>query len=361
MFVLFQAWKKYKFQFWAFGDHSQCTAPVSGWIYYHKNPIWMEMCGNTMVKMQYKPDIGRYDSTLWQSLKMLQDRGRLDPSFKEDTPPLCYKHITATNAERHSVNKGCFERWIAEHDKTVVSIAGFRACVGLHVMVYQESKKESNLFKTQVWTIKKIDCKTRMVSLTMEEAEPLEIDFDTFRRLFDYAFATTAHKIQGVTIKEDYIIHETNKMSFNVLYTAMSRGVTRSKVHLTDVDWDLPYCLDTPQACERMTMDKMRIRKTLGRVYRITVASGRTYIGQTQQQLNELCRCDRHQVKWARMRSARMHMISPLTMNWGSGFVHAFQLRAADDHDAHDHVRGNAPPGPHAYACCTVSDTCARA
>jgi hypothetical protein len=53
-----------------------------------------------------------------------------------------------------------------------------------------------------------------------------------FSKKIVVAYCYTNHKVQGITIKEDYIIYEWNKMSIRERYTAYSRCIDGSKVRL---------------------------------------------------------------------------------------------------------------------------------
>ena len=49
--------------------------------------------------------------------------------------------------------------------------------------------------------------------------------------IFEPFFCQTIYRFQGLTIKDDYTIHELNIMTKRELYTSLSRGVSLNKVH----------------------------------------------------------------------------------------------------------------------------------
>ena len=88
-----------------------------------------------------------------------------------------------------------------------------------------------------------------------KDNESKTIPDEVFSKLFKLGFCATVQKYQGATIRQDYNIRDTKKMSFNEMYTALSRGVSLNKVHFNYTDkicyTDLP-----PTA----TNDKILIR-----------------------------------------------------------------------------------------------------
>jgi hypothetical protein len=231
MFMLMKAWKKFGFQVICFGDPDQCPAPIDDWVPYHKNPLFMEMCGHTVIEMQYKEGYSRYDKPLHSALLKFKETGKLTTWLNRSNPPPVYKHIVYTNRMRSELNEECFNRWIKEKKAEVIKIKTFNVCIGLPVMCYNGTDKSREIFKTQEWIIVNVNKEDEQIGL-QRELKYVDIPWDTFCELFDYSFAITAHKCQGITIKEDFIVHETNIMTWEIAYTAISRGTALSKVHI---------------------------------------------------------------------------------------------------------------------------------
>jgi AAA domain len=207
------------------GDPNQCKAPVNDWVRYDTNPAFISMCGGYEIRMKYKPGYARFDQALYQSLCDLMQTKKLD--WDCNTVP-SYQNICFTNDERHRINKECFERWVAEHDSTIVEF-GFPVCVGLPVLVYEDADKKLGIYKTQKWTVKAVE--DDKIYLTLKDRE-VYLDRKQFKKTFAYSFAMTAHKCQSMTIEGHYNIYEADRMKLDVLYTAMSRGRKREYVHL---------------------------------------------------------------------------------------------------------------------------------
>jgi ATP-dependent exoDNAse (exonuclease V) alpha subunit len=98
-------------------------------------------------------------------------------------------------------------------------------------MCYNGTDKIRGIFKTQEWIITDVDKTEEKIGLC-REGKYVVLPWNEFCELFEYSFAITAHKCQGITIKEDFVVHETNIMIWEVAYTAISRGTALSKVHI---------------------------------------------------------------------------------------------------------------------------------
>jgi hypothetical protein len=253
MRVLLSAAQQYGFPVWAAGDYRQCTAPVNNPVEYHTNPLVLNMCGNRVAVLQYKVGTGRYDDSLYQAIQTFQRTGKL--TAWKDAPPapsLCDTNICLTNAKRKQLNAACLAQWLMSHSHGALVNVGtekapFMVCTGLEVMAYHGHIHEHGILKTQVWTVTAIDGDASTVTLAMREKPMVVLPWQQFVNVFDYRFAMTVQKCQGLTVQE-FIVHELDhpRMTFNVVYTAISRGVTKGRVHLRDVrNWERVY---TPQA-----------------------------------------------------------------------------------------------------------------
>jgi predicted GIY-YIG superfamily endonuclease len=94
----------------------------------------------------------------------------------------------------------------------------------------------------------------------------------------------TTHKCQGVTIHGHYNIYESERMSADVLYTAMSRGTKREYVHLVSKKSGRYY---ESSRADSVLVAHEPIKMKTGRIYRIDLSDGSVYIGKTIQTLEE--------------------------------------------------------------------------
>ncbi len=267
---------KYGVKIIAFGDPDQCKAPVDAWIAYESNRIFLRMCGNLVVNAQYKKEFARYDESLYRALLEFKATKLLNwPCDRVKS----WRNLCLTNKTRNRVNAECFAAWVEEHDAKVVQF-GMNLCIGLPVMAYDDHIREIGVFKTQVWTVQAVG-----KTITLErEGKTIELDKPTFNKVFDYSFAMTVQKCQGITIHEPYNILEASQMSADVLYTALSRGTTRSHVHIDSVR-RTPY---KPTSRERVVETKIHPENLkVGRIYRIDMEDGSVYVGRTEQTLEE--------------------------------------------------------------------------
>jgi hypothetical protein len=192
------------------------------------------------------------------TLEVFLRTDRLVPGLRKDVVPETFRNLCFTDRKRQELNRECAERWIGQSKEPVVSMCGMRLCVGMPVMVYHETDKSNDLFKTQEWAVSGIDVANRSVLLE-REGRVVSLDWREFRRVFDYAFATTTHKFQGKTIHEDFVIHEVASMPNKVLYTALSRGTALSKAHLKDANFDKVY---SPQSRAESLLVKLKDLET---------------------------------------------------------------------------------------------------
>lgn len=280
MRCLLEAQSKYGFALWAAGDHNQCCAPVDNPVAYHTNPHFLAACGNRVFHMAYKPDTGRYDAELQEAVEQFQSTCTLAawrdrPARDASTP--CYTNICFTNKKRATLNAALLDAWVADngqglHDtpprltqvgRTVTSQA-FLVAPGLPVMVYYDHIMEHEIFKTQTWTVDLLDPDEKTITISTREpgvggaetTREVVLEWAKFCAVFDYSFAITVHKCQGLTLDE-YVIHEAADMSFNVLYTAISRGRTLGAVHIDHSgvkDWNHEY---EPQVTDRPMLLKL--------------------------------------------------------------------------------------------------------
>ncbi len=140
------------------------------------------------------------------------------------------------------------------------------------------------MYKTQVWVVVAISDGV----ITLErEGERITLSASMFTKVFDYSFATTVHKCQGLTFNEHYNVYEAEKMTLELLYTAISRGTRLAYVHVVS-------CAARPyQPIRRsasITVELAKPVKHVGRVYCITLSDGSMYIGKTTKSLQERLR-----------------------------------------------------------------------
>ena len=260
------------------GDQNQCKAPVDNWVRYDTNPLFLKMCGQYVVTMKYKPGFARYDEALYASLmSFLKDRVLTDWTCSEVES---YKNICFSNDKRRIVNKLCLSRWVKEHNAKLIDF-GFPVCVGLPVMAYDDADKDLGIYKTQTWEVKAI---TKDKIYLLRNGVEVYLNKSQFKSIFNYAFAMTCQKAQGITIDGHYNIYEAQRMSADVLYTAMSRGTKREFVHIVSKRGGRYY---ESSRADSVLVRHEPIKMKTARIYRIDLGDGGVYIGKTTKTLEE--------------------------------------------------------------------------
>lgn len=233
-------------RFLLFGDPAQCPAPVENWVAYERNASVAELCNWTRVDLTYK--YHRYDDAMYAALTRFREYGALDPgAWMFGAIPASFS-ICATNKFRVAQNTSMLHAWCAARGIASASLVHvnkgdyLRVAPGVPLMVYHGTNPTLGLYKTQRYVVRSVDADSKSAELVyaafedvdtdfnMDAREPRLVDFSTLTQYFDYAFCATAHKIQGVTLRMPYNVYEAERMDRNVLYTALSRGTTLSKI-----------------------------------------------------------------------------------------------------------------------------------
>ena len=244
MAILLQATKRYGIKVVAAGDPNQCTAPVGYPVDYVSNPLFLSMVGGNIIPMTYKTGSGRYDAPLKDALGIFQSSGRLSAWVDHPPPPTpTFNHVLGNlcllNKTRTSLNKAALAVWKGDHPgipSTTVHWCNRRSlwiAAGLQLMVYHDNLRSRDILKTQLWEVQLFD-EEHVTLRNIADDRLLELTSLEVARVFDYAFATTVHKAQGLTIEAPYMVHDVAHfyMSKNVLYTALSRGRSFATVYL---------------------------------------------------------------------------------------------------------------------------------
>jgi len=280
MALLVRAQKKYGFKVICFGDERQCVS-IGEFVSFHTNPLFLEMCGNVVVSLKYKENYARYDKAMYNALCEFDRTSKLSDAWFQELP-LTYTHLCYSNTKRQALNKECLDRWVKEHNATLIDVGGMKVCVGLAMTVYYENDKEAGFFKTQDWIVEGVaDGKVHLT----RGGEKRWIVAKDFKAMFDYSFAKTTHRSQGITIENKYVIWEADRMSKNTLNTALSRGTCLANVFVAGKKITKTFYPDQGGNTQ-IPMKDLIVKYKIGRIYRMRLA-GLTYIGRTDETLVE--------------------------------------------------------------------------
>jgi len=210
------------------GDPEQNRAVGEEHINWINTTLLHSLCDGNMIKLT----INKRNNETENYYKIINEEP-LDAKYYEYRNPL-HLNITRTNIKRKELNEYMMNK------QTIVN----------HIILYDETEhyeKGQDVYlnmTTPIMAIRTIKDKLRngkMYKITgfdiikNETGVIVEDEFynDTeFMNTFVVAYACTGHKIQGLTIKEDYNIYEWGKMTPRERYTAFSRCVNGDKVRI---------------------------------------------------------------------------------------------------------------------------------
>ena len=207
-----------------YGDDDQCPQVDKRYYNYREKKIFREMCDFNLMIKEYVEGCGRYCKNLYTALKCLKETGRLHPFLKtKKIDENLNVNITKLNETKDTINTKFMD--------------GNPFYNGLKIIATKNFNKL--IFNSRFYYV--VDVKGDKVSVTEEDnGEPImNKDNKPFyfpQIFFEPAFAVTCYRYQGSTIEEQYNIWDVDKMNFNELYTALSRGRKLSNIHFNYTD-----------------------------------------------------------------------------------------------------------------------------
>jgi len=229
-----------------FGDNNQCLSiETTGIIYdYSKTSTFTNMCDSNMFVCSYKEKFSRYDLRLKNVLDtFIKDENaaiRLPISLKEKKQKNCYVNICRSLNKKWQIIQECTIRYNKEFQTNPMQLE-FRPTINskqiniaLDVAVGMKfmcgtNMKELLLFNGTVVEIIKFTTDNQIKIINKNKLH--SFSHEDFIKHFEPFFAQTIYRFQGLTIKEDFCIHELPIMSKRELYTSVSRGISLDKVH----------------------------------------------------------------------------------------------------------------------------------
>jgi hypothetical protein len=199
-------------------DRVQCDYKNSRALY--------ELCNGNRINLT---KCRRSDDTLFNICKK-----PMEVDTNTFTKDFTMRHICFTNKKRKEINDTCMKKFI--RGKNHITIKPYvydknsqesKVAVGMPIIARINSNKH-HICNNEVFNIESIDRKNNVINISNGEAIPIAI----FSRLFHMAFATTAHKSQGATIREAFTIHEWNKMNERLRYVALSRATCIKNINI---------------------------------------------------------------------------------------------------------------------------------
>lgn len=234
-----------KFDVRMFGDPRQTSAVQGGKMWkklytYENEKLVMSLCGYRKFNMQYIDGCGRYDKTLYRTIIYFLKHSKL-PKWTNKLKK-CNINLAFTNKKckqinqkkinsikSKSINKSKFK---INSKKTQNKIGDYCLIKLIKGMPIISNANLLNIKKSERTIIKKVFPKKKQVNIKNPHSKKhITISFEDLLNNFDYGYCMTVHRMQGDEINEDYNIYEVEKMSKELLYTAIGRGKKLSQIH----------------------------------------------------------------------------------------------------------------------------------
>lgn len=221
-YTLFKQGMKFIF----IGDYRQ-TTPIEAKgnmkLNYRNSEFFKEMS-----EYNYKEltEQHRYDQALRKVALNVYHKGILKINKKQVSKKckynICYKNDTRTKGNKLFSNENINVEKHLKVDKDFVIIKGTP-------IICKVNEIDKGLFNNRIFEIKK--WKEKNITI-YNDTETLEIDVDTMKDKFQLAYYLTTHSAQGSTFDMEFEIHDTNIMSRNILYTAITRATSLNNVFI---------------------------------------------------------------------------------------------------------------------------------
>ena len=97
-------------------------------------------------------------------------------------------------------------------------------------IISKVNNEEMGLINNQRFKISKIS--TFDITIKDDFKNEMKININDFQKYFLVAYATTTHSSQGMSIGENYTIHEFDRMDQRLKYVSLSRSREYSYIHI---------------------------------------------------------------------------------------------------------------------------------
>jgi hypothetical protein len=277
-----------------YGDCNQCKPIEDMWYDYMTNPLIMYLVDYNLRELEYK--FTRYDKALYDILIYFLKHQKLPESCRNKKEKNCYINLCYHNHANQKmptekiVNAECLRDFCKEKKIKSQNINGLEVAIGVPIIATVNNKKYE-VYTSQMYQI--VEINDDVVKIKKED-KVKEIPSEDLPKLFRLGFCVTVYKYQGDEIKTDYTIYEANNMSFNEMYTALSRGVSLDKVHFKFTD--KVFKRDIPPTDPITLKTSPKTKYLDGKIYMIADDKKTwIYIGSTIKELEE--RLKEHKLK----------------------------------------------------------------
>ena len=276
-----------------FGQCIQCK-PVETdgvWYDYSKAQLIRYLTDYNQVELPYLPEFSRYDTQLNAALENVIRTHKIGEEFASahlDTQAPA--NICISNKKRVAVNEEWFVRFsknktkyeLEGRDPKKMEAPGYvkrEYYSGMPLISYENNKKHK-IWNSVRYAMDEVNRERLSVKVKKGNTET-ELPLQKLH-MFDYGYCATVYKYQGATIPEPYNIHEIERMDFNELYTALSRGKKLSDIHFDYEKVKNKVFEEAKPNTEPLVHVSKLISTIKGKIYKIAKPdSTDTYIGCT--------------------------------------------------------------------------------
>jgi hypothetical protein len=233
--VIAQIQEQFEFIIIGFGDWAQLPPVNEEHIDFSNAWIVNKIFNGNRCELEY---IHRFnDSHLKQDTNKCRNGEKID--FNKYGSKECNLSLCWTNSAVNKLNQKWNEYYSKDIEKKE-TVNGYQQTKfilheGLKIMAYKSYGKK--YYNSEEFVVKSFDQKNIILS-----CDDMEFEIEKKQTVhFKPVYAMTVHKAQGITIEQAYSIYEYEKMSFRMLYVALSRTREKEYVNFCKIDIYKPY------------------------------------------------------------------------------------------------------------------------
>ena len=270
--AIYKAWQIKKFKLVLSGDILQLPSIQNEKKYnLIENDAVLQMCPDSQ-QLQYIENCGRYDIKTKNMLDYFVEHGKLNVDISD----IGYTEINIckSNKTRQTINKHCDDRQTGEVKSFTYQKKQeeYKVYDGMSVMC-TENLYDINFYNGELFKVDKIIDSVYHIN-------DKEFKEDEFLRCFIPSYCITVSKYQGDKIDFHYNIFDTEKMSANELYTALSRTTRFEYIHLESQKLRKEYFFHDYDDEENTIYNARKNKYSEGKIY-VVKYNEKYYIGST--------------------------------------------------------------------------------
>jgi hypothetical protein len=214
------------------GDFNQ-LAPIADRISkstdYSKSPALFELCNSNVIYLTIcrRADKQFFDKVSYKNISNLKPT-----DFKTTHTFNTQVHLSFTNKKRKEVNEIMMKKvWDARGRKGLLlpSLPYDKMSQEVRLNKYMPviskiNSKDIGIVNNERFVITKISEINNNITMENEQKKEIKIKINEFQKLFRVAYCTTIHSCQGLSIGEQYTLHEWDKYDQRLKYVALSRA-----------------------------------------------------------------------------------------------------------------------------------------